>query len=183
MFCAVKLKITLKNLNGSLVKLCTDWSRHIVQAVVYMNPQIQLIADLPWTNPGRTVRADIHVNICKSTDVRVELSLQPRIPVVNRDPISIAPISARISARISVLRISECEVHCGYAWLYGRFDTYIRNFEDNRVHIQEDIRTDSSAREGSECMGAPTWITGIHLNCAQSCQRKYIWYERVTLSS
>jgi len=61
--------------------------------------------------PGRTVRADIRLDIRKITDVRVESSVQPRISVVNRAPIFVAPISAWISAWISVLRISESEVY------------------------------------------------------------------------
>jgi len=48
--------------------------------------------------PGRTVRVDIRLDIRKIKDVRVELSVQPRISVLNRAPISVAPISARISA-------------------------------------------------------------------------------------
>ena len=70
-------------------------------------------------SPGRTVRADIRSDIRKIKDVRVELSVQPRISVLNRAPISVAPISARISAWISVLRISERGFYCGYPWLYG----------------------------------------------------------------
>jgi len=70
-------------------------------------------------NPGQTVRADIRLDIRKIKDIRVELSIQPRISVLNRAPISVAPISARISAWISVLRISEREFYCGYPWLYG----------------------------------------------------------------
>jgi len=69
--------------------------------------------------PGRTVRADIRLDIRKIKDVRVELSVQPRISVLNRAPTSVAPISARISAWISVLRISERGFYCGYPWLYG----------------------------------------------------------------
>jgi len=66
--------------------------------------------------PGQTVRADIRLDIHKFTDVRVELSVQPRISIGNHAPISVAPISARTSAWISVLRISEREVHSGYPW-------------------------------------------------------------------
>jgi len=33
-------------------------------------------------NPGRTVRADIRLDIHEVTDVRVELSVQPRISIV-----------------------------------------------------------------------------------------------------
>jgi len=69
--------------------------------------------------PGRTVRADIRLNIRNITDVRVELSVQPRISAVNCAPKSVAPISAWISAWILVLRISEREVYHGYPWLYG----------------------------------------------------------------
>jgi len=57
--------------------------------------------------------------IRKIKDVCVELSVQPRISVLNRTPICVAPISARISAWISVLRISERGLYCGYLWLYG----------------------------------------------------------------
>ena len=73
----------------------------------------------PYGYPGRTVRADIRMDIRKITDVRVELSVQPRISVVNRAPISAAPISVWISAWISVLRISEREVYRGYPRLHG----------------------------------------------------------------
>jgi len=83
------------------------------------------------------------LDIRKIKDVRVELPVQPQISVLNRAPISVAPISARISAWISVLRISERGFYCGYPWLYGSFDTDIRNFTD----IQADISTDSSARD------------------------------------
>ena len=71
--------------------------------------------------PGRTVRVDldIRLDIRKIKDVRVELSVQPRMSVLNRAHISVAPISARISAWISVLRISERGFYCGYPWLYG----------------------------------------------------------------
>ena len=68
--------------------------------------------------PGRTVRADIRLDIRKIKDVHVELSVQPWISVINRAPISVAPISARISAWMPVLRISEREVYCGYPWWY-----------------------------------------------------------------
>jgi len=43
--------------------------------------------------PGQTVRADIRLDIRKITDVRVKLSAQPWISVLNRAPTSIAPIS------------------------------------------------------------------------------------------
>jgi len=66
-------------------------------------------------SPGRTVRTDIHLDIHNMKDVRVELSVQPRISVLNRAPISIAPLSAWIS----VLRISERGFYCGYPWLHG----------------------------------------------------------------
>jgi len=69
--------------------------------------------------PGRTVRADIRLDIRKITDLSVELSMQPRISVVNRAPKSVAPLSAWISSWISVLRISEREVYYGYPWLDG----------------------------------------------------------------
>jgi len=69
--------------------------------------------------PGRTVRADVRLDIRKITDDRVELFVQPRISVVNRAPKSVAPISAWIFAWISVLRISERKVYYGYPWLYG----------------------------------------------------------------
>jgi len=55
------------------------------------------------SSPGRTVCADIRSDIRKSADIRVELSVPPRISVVNRAPISVLPISAWISAWISVL--------------------------------------------------------------------------------
>jgi len=58
-------------------------------------------------SPGRTVRADIRSDTRKIKDVRVELSLQPWMSVINRAPISVAPISARLSDWIWVLRISE----------------------------------------------------------------------------
>jgi len=62
---------------------------------------------LPTINiPGRTVRADIRLDIRNITDVRVELSVQPRISAVNCAPKTVAPISAWIL----VLRISEREV-------------------------------------------------------------------------
>jgi len=48
-------------------------------------------------NSGRTVRVDIRLDIRKITEILVELSVQPRISVVHRAPISVAPISARIS--------------------------------------------------------------------------------------
>jgi len=48
--------------------------------------------------PGRTVRADIRLYIRKITDVRVKFSVETRISVVNRAPISVTPIFARISA-------------------------------------------------------------------------------------
>jgi len=63
------------------------------------------------SNPDRTVRADIRLDIRKITDVRVELSVQQRISVVHRAPKCVAPISAWISSWISVLRISEREVY------------------------------------------------------------------------
>jgi len=71
--------------------------------------------------PSRTVRADIRLDIRKIKNVRIELSVQSRISVLNRAPksLQLAPISARISAWISVLRISEREFYCGYPWLYG----------------------------------------------------------------
>jgi len=50
------------------------------------------------SNPGRAFITDVRLDIRKITDVRVELSVQPRVSVVNRAPISVAPISARISA-------------------------------------------------------------------------------------
>ena len=53
-------------------------------------------------HPDRTVRADIRLYIRKITDVLVELSVQPRISGVNRTPLYLAPISARISDWISV---------------------------------------------------------------------------------
>ena len=40
--------------------------------------------------PGRTVRADIRLDIRKVKNVRVELSVQPRISVLNRTPICVA---------------------------------------------------------------------------------------------
>jgi len=104
----------------------------------------------PAGDPGRTVRADIHLDIRKIKDVRVELSVQSRISVLNHAPISVAPTSARISAWISVFWISECGFYCGYPWLHGLFDTDIRNFTDIQADIQAviqaDIRTDSSTR-------------------------------------
>jgi len=71
------------------------------------------------SSPNRTVRADIRLDIRKIKDVRVALSVQPRISVLNRAPVSGAPISAWISAWISVLRISERGFYGGYPWLYG----------------------------------------------------------------
>jgi len=69
----------------------------------------------PWLN----YCADIRLDIPKTTDVRVKLSVEPRIYIVDRAPISVAPISARISAWILELRISERKVYYGYPWLYG----------------------------------------------------------------
>jgi len=105
---------------------------------------MSLIVKMQWKfeHPGRTVRADIRLDIRNITDVRVELSVQPRISAVNCASKSVAPKSAWISAGISVLRISEREVYHGYPWLYGQLDTDIRNFTDT----QADIRTDSSTR-------------------------------------
>jgi len=61
--------------------------------------------------PGRTVRADIRLDISNITDVRVELSVQPRTSAVNCAPKSVVSISAWISARISVLlRISGARI-------------------------------------------------------------------------
>jgi len=89
-------------------------------------------------NPGRTVRANIRLENngwpCRLIRGTTDIRSTPRSYV--------APISARISARISVLRISEREVYCGYLWLHGWFDRDICNFTDIQANIQVDIQTD-----------------------------------------
>jgi len=75
----------------------------------------------------------------------MDIRIKPRPYIRSTD------IRARISAWISVLRISEREVYSGYPWLNGYFHRDIRNFMDVKadvqVYIQADIHTDSSARE------------------------------------
>jgi len=58
-----------------------------------------------YSNPGRTARADIRLNIRKITGARVELSVQPWITVLNRSPQSLAPLSAWILMDIGVTNI------------------------------------------------------------------------------
>jgi len=71
---------------------------------MFMNISLQLsivLCGYPWIFmdiPGRTVLADIRSDIRKIKDVLVELSVHPRISVLNRAPISVEPISARIAA-------------------------------------------------------------------------------------
>ena len=76
---------------------------------------------VPFTRlRGGSFRADIRLDNCKLADILVGLLVQPRVSTVNRARIPVALISARISSRISVLRISNnCEVWCGCPWLYG----------------------------------------------------------------
>jgi len=69
--------------------------------------------------PSRTVRADICLDIRKIKDIRVGLSVQLRISVKKHAPMSVAPIPVRISAWISVQRISQTGLNCGYLWLHG----------------------------------------------------------------
>ena len=88
-------------------------------SVGVINTQLSHLPLSRYGNRGRTVHVDIHLDIRKITDVRVESSVQPRIFVVNRARISVASISARITAWLLVSRISEREVYCGYSWLYG----------------------------------------------------------------
>ena len=96
--------------------------RHVLSYPSKTSIEEHILSHYPSTNhvfisliPGRTVRADVRLDIRKITDVRIELSVQPRISVIDRAPKSVAPTSAWIS----VLRISEREVYYGYPWLYG----------------------------------------------------------------